>query len=65
MYSAWRDACERGGVRDANIHDLKAKALTDIEDEKEAQKLGGHSTAQMTARYRKAKEITRVKPAAK
>jgi integrase len=63
IHSAWARACRRAGVENAHIHDLKAKALTDIDDADEAQKLGGHSRPEMTAHYRKAREVTRVKPA--
>ena len=60
--SAWKRACERAGIEDAHIHDLKAKSLTDTDDVHEAQKRGGHATEQQTAHYRKARLVTRVKP---
>lgn len=58
--SAWRRACERAGIKDAHFHDIRAKALTDVRrrlGEDAAQALGGHTTAEMTARYVKAREV--------
>lgn len=60
--SAWRRAVARTGVRDVHFHDLKAKALTDVDDIRgmmDAQKMGGHSTQTQTAdyvRHKKAKK---------
>lgn len=62
VQSAWKRACARVGIEDAHIHDLKAKSLTDTEDESEAQKRGGHATPAQTAHYRKARLVTKVKP---
>jgi integrase len=48
-----------------HFHDLRAKALTDkrrLEGAEAAQALAGHTTAQMTAHYTKAREIERVSP---
>ena len=55
-YSGVRDAferaCEAAGVKDATLHDIRAKSLTDAKKQgKNAQKLGGHSTEAMTNRY--------------
>ena len=48
----YRDACKLANVADATIHDIRAKSLSDADDEgKDAQKLGGHSSPQMTKRY--------------
>jgi integrase len=58
--SAWSRACERASVADANFHDLRAKALTDVKrayGADAAQALGGHATAAMTAHYTKAREV--------
>lgn len=52
--SAWKRAVKRAGVRGVTFHDLKAKALTDVDGERgigEAQKMGGHSTQSQTADY--------------
>ena len=54
-------------LMDCHFHDLRAKALTDkqrIEGSNAAQQLAGHTTAQMTAHYTKAREIESVKPVA-
>lgn len=49
---AWREATINAGVDNANIHDLRAKSLTDADAQGlNAQKLAGHSSAQMTERY--------------
>lgn len=40
------------GILDVKIHDIRAKSLTDADSEgKNAQTLGGHTDARMTARY--------------
>lgn len=60
--SAWKRAVKRAGVRGVTFHDLKAKALTDVDDIRgmnDAQKMGGHSTQNQTAdyvRHKKAKK---------
>ncbi|CAG9177595.1 tyrosine-type recombinase/integrase [Cupriavidus pampae] len=51
-----------------HFHDLRAKALTDkrrLEGAVAAQALAGHTTAEMTAHYTKAREIERVSPVQK
>ncbi len=49
---AFRRACAKAGVRDATIHDIRAKSLTDADQEgKNAQQLAGHSSPSMTKRY--------------
>ncbi|CAG9172537.1 tyrosine-type recombinase/integrase [Cupriavidus respiraculi] len=51
-----------------HFHDLRAKALTDKrrqEGAAAAQALAGHTTAEMTAHYTKAREIERVRPVSK
>lgn len=51
-----------------HFHDLRAKALTDLRREagaEAAQALAGHTTAEMTAHYTKAREIERVTPVAR
>lgn len=61
IHSAWRRACLRAKVKNAHIHDLRAKALTDLPDAKHAQTLAGHATESMTSHYRKARMVTKVK----
>lgn len=60
--SAWARARERAKLKNAHFHDLRAKALTD-KDEQEgmgaARTMGGHSTEQQTSdyvRHKKAKK---------
>jgi integrase len=56
---AFARAREAAGVADVTIHDLRAKSLTDADAEgKDAQKLGGHTDARMTARYLRGKMPT-------
>jgi len=50
-------------LQDCHFHDLRAKALTDIRrafGQEAAQRLAGHTTAEMTAHYTKSREIERV-----
>jgi len=60
--TAWQRAVKRAGILDAHFHDLKAKALTDVDDQRgigDSQKMGGHSTQSQTAdyiRHKKAKK---------
>lgn len=52
--TAWRRAVKRSGVRNVHFHDLKAKALTDVDETRgigQAQTMGGHSTQTQTADY--------------
>ncbi len=57
----WGRACELAGVRDAHLHDLRAKALTDAKKQgHDAQSLGAHSTEAMTNRYLRGREIVAV-----
>lgn len=55
-YGSVKDAfaisCKKAGVEDATLHDLRAKSLSDTDDQgNDAQKLGGHTDAKMTQRY--------------
>jgi integrase len=53
----WQEACEAAGVKDAHIHDLRAKSLTDAKMQgKDPQALAGHTNPAMTARYIKLRE---------
>lgn len=57
--TAWSRACSRAGVLDAHIHDLRAKALTDIErlrGMRAARVAGQHATESQTADYVRARE---------
>lgn len=54
--TAWTRARERAKVKNAHFHDLRAKALTDIDGVTDrgigqAQTMGGHSTQTQTADY--------------
>ena len=62
MKSAWRRALTRSGVADAHIHDLRAKALTDVDKSRgvtAAQRMGAHSTQSQTADYVRHKQAIR------
>lgn len=49
---AFRELRQKTGIHDVTIHDIRAKSLTDADKEgKNAQTLGGHTDARMTARY--------------
>jgi integrase len=68
----YEEACKKDGLpideqflRRMHFHDLRAKALTDkgrLEGAEAAQALAGHTTAEMTAHYTKAREVERVTP---
>lgn len=50
--SAWQRACELAGVKDATIHDLRARSLTIARRQGlDAVALAGHSDAKQTERY--------------
>ena len=63
IQTQWRRARDRADIKNAHIHDLRAKALTDMDSAKDAQALAGHATEGMTAHYRKARLTTIVKGA--
>ncbi len=56
--------CERQGVIDAHIDDLRAKVLTDVSDAKKTQELAG-PTEGMTAHYRESRLVVKVDPVKK
>lgn len=61
-YSSVKDAfaisCRKAGVEDASLHDLRAKSLSDTDDQgNDAQKLSGHTDAKMTQRYLRLRKI--------
>ncbi|WP_028605522.1 tyrosine-type recombinase/integrase [Ottowia thiooxydans] len=61
--TAWTRARTRAGVTNAHFHDLRAKALTDLDERGgigEAQRMGGHSTQSQTADYVRQKKARRV-----
>lgn len=61
VYNAWAAATEKAGVADANIHDIRAKSLTDAKSQGlNPQTLAGHATAAMTIRYLRGRERDRV-----
>lgn len=52
--TAWKRAVKRSGVKGVHFHDLRAKALTDVDELRgigQAQRMGGHSTQTQTAEY--------------
>ncbi|MCW1959779.1 MAG: tyrosine-type recombinase/integrase [Mycobacterium sp.] len=65
--SAWVRACERAGIEDLNIHDLRGRAGVDAmgedEDIRSAQRLLGHKGEAMTRHYVDGKYAKKVKPA--
>ena len=54
----WNRSCAKAGVKDAHIHDLRAKSLTDAKRQGlNAQTLAGHTSEAMTDRYIRLREI--------
>ena len=54
----WERACEAAGVTDAHLHDLRAYALTRAKQQGlDATALAGHTSAAMTRRYLRDREI--------
>lgn len=52
--TAWKRALARAGVADVHFHDIRAKALTDVDELRgrgQARRMGGHSTETQTADY--------------
>ena len=57
-YIQWQTACGAAGVSDAHLHDLRAYALTRAQREGlDPTALAGHTSAAMTKRYLRAREI--------
>jgi integrase len=53
----WETACEAAGVKDARMHDIRAKSLTDAKRQGfDATALAGHASARMTERYIRLRE---------
>lgn len=61
LRSLWDRACIKAGVEDAHLHDLRAKAGSDVETEQDAQRLLGHADGKVTRRHYRRK-ADRVKP---
>jgi integrase len=58
----WETACKKAGVADANLHDLRAKSLTEAKRQGlDPQALGGHTTEAMTRRYIRDRDTVVVK----
>jgi len=50
--AAYSRARRKAGIRDTTLHDIRAKSLTDADQEgKDATALAGHTSAAMTSRY--------------
>lgn len=57
----WEKACRAAGVEDAQLRDLRAKSLTDAEEQgHDPTALAAHSSPQMTRRYLRRRKRTRV-----
>lgn len=57
----WNKACDKAGVKDVHIHDLRAKSLTDARQQGlNPQALAGHTSPAMTDRYIRLREIPQV-----
>lgn len=60
--SAWKRAVNRAGVKGVHFHDLRAKALTDVDEARgigAARTMGAHSTEAQTADYVRGKRAKR------
>jgi len=61
--SMWQRARKRADVRGATFHDLRAKALTDLDaraGRRAANQMGNHSTEQQTADYIRSRQVNDV-----
>lgn len=62
VWEQWVRACKAAGVQDANPHDLRARSITDAEEQGlDPQALAGHTDRKMTERYIRARKIPLVK----
>ncbi len=62
-YEYWEAACIEAGVTDANLHDLRAKSLTDTERQgNNAQLLGGHTDRRTTQIYIRLRDTPTAEP---
>lgn len=58
VWEQWVLACEKAGIEDANLHDLRALSITDADDQGlDTQALAGHSDPKMTKRYIRSRKI--------
>jgi integrase len=62
LRALWRVARLKAGLVDVRLHDLRAKAGSDAQDDSEAQRLLGHADGKVTRRHYRRK-ADRVKPA--
>lgn len=61
--TSWKRAVKRAGIKNCHFHDLRGKALTDVDKGRglmDAQRMGGHSTQSQTADYVRHKLAIRV-----
>lgn len=59
----WSTACNRAGVKDANLHDIRAKSLTDADAQgHNATVLGGHTSPNQTKRYLRLRKTLEAMP---
>jgi integrase len=61
LRSLWRVARAKAGIPDVRLHDLRAKAGSDVESDQAAQTLLGHADAKTTKRHYRRK-VERSKP---
>ena len=62
VHSAYQSACKRAGITDTTLHDIRAKAITDLTlAGHDAQALAGHADPKMTERYIREKRAIQVK----
>jgi integrase len=59
----WKAACKKAGVENAQFRDIRAKTITDAEnDGQDHQALGGHATKAMSDSYVKRFKVQKVEP---
>jgi integrase len=60
--TAWKRGLQRAGIPDTQLRDLRAKALTDVDEQRgiiAAQRMGAHTTQSQTAEYIRHKKAIR------
>lgn len=60
--TAWKRCLQRAGIPDTQLRDLRAKALTDVDEQRgiiAAQRMGAHTTQSQTAEYIRHKKAIR------